>query len=65
MIYELHIGTFVTDSALPQPGGTFDSAATKLDYLKALGINAIEIMAAGEFETDTSWGYNPSVHLRD
>lgn len=60
VIYELHIGTFVTDPNLAQPGGTFASAATKLDYLKALGINAIEVMATGEFETDTSWGYNPA-----
>jgi 1,4-alpha-glucan branching enzyme len=60
VIYELHIGTFTTDSNLTKPGGTFVSAATKLDYLKDLGINTIEIMAAGEFETDTSWGYNPA-----
>lgn len=60
VIYELHIGTFVIDNSLPRPGGTFGSAATKLDYLKDLGINVIEIMAAGEFETDTSWGYNPA-----
>jgi 1,4-alpha-glucan branching enzyme len=60
VIYELHIGTFVLDKTLSKPGGTFGSAATKLDYLKSLGINAIEIMAAGEFETDTSWGYNPA-----
>jgi len=60
VIYELHIGTFVIDNTLPKPGGTFVSAATMLDYLKDLGINAIEIMAAGEFETDTSWGYNPA-----
>lgn len=60
VIYELHIGTFVLEETLPRPGSTFDSAATKLDYLKDLGINAIEIMAAGEFESDTSWGYNPA-----
>jgi 1,4-alpha-glucan branching enzyme len=60
VIYELHVGTFVTDTTLAQPGGTFASAATKLDYLRDLGINAIEIMAAGEFETDSSWGYNPA-----
>jgi len=60
VIYELHIGTFVIDNTLPKPGGIFASAATMLDYLKDLGINAIEIMAAGEFETDTSWGYNPA-----
>jgi 1,4-alpha-glucan branching enzyme len=60
VIYELHIGTFVPDLSLSTPGGTFASAATKLDYLQSLGINAIEVMAAGEFITDTSWGYNPA-----
>jgi len=60
VIYELHIGTFVPDPALPSGGGTFASAATKLDYLQSLGVNAIEVMAAGEFITDTSWGYNPA-----
>jgi 1,4-alpha-glucan branching enzyme len=60
VIYELHIGTFVAGGNPAQPNGTFASAATKLDYLKDLGINAIEVMAAGEFETDTSWGYNPA-----
>src|SRR6266700_1272237 len=29
-------------------------------YELHIGINAIEIMAAGEFESDTSWGYNPA-----
>lgn len=58
VIYELHIGTFVSKKT--PPVGTFSTAVTKLDYLQALGINAIEIMAAGEFETDTSWGYNPA-----
>jgi 1,4-alpha-glucan branching enzyme len=60
VIYELHVGTFVTDKTLSSPGGTFRSAATKLDYLRDLGINAIEVMALGEFESDTSWGYNPA-----
>jgi len=65
VIYELHIGTFVLDKTLSKPGGTFDSAATKLDYLKSLGINAIEIMAAGEFETRHFVGIQPGLHLRN
>src|SRR5215475_366195 len=60
VIYELHIGTFAPDPKLSTPGGTFGSAAAKLDYLQSLGINVVEVMAAGEFITDTSWGYNPA-----
>src|SRR5260370_7967239 len=44
VIYELHIGTVALAKTLPRPGATFDSAAAKLDYLKYLRINAIEIM---------------------
>jgi 1,4-alpha-glucan branching enzyme len=58
VIYELHIGTFnVKEDGKP---GTFASARERLGYLKALGINAIEIMPATEFPGGISWGYNPS-----
>lgn len=58
VIYEMHIGTFnVTENGKP---GTFDSARQRLGYLKALGINAIEIMPATEFPGGFSWGYNLS-----
>ena len=33
-----------------------------LNYLKNLGVNAIEIMPVMEFEGNSSWGYNPSFH---
>lgn len=60
VIYELHVGTFLFDSTSRKGRGTFRSLITKLDYLRDLGINAIEIMASGEYLTDISWGYNPS-----
>ncbi|MBC7848944.1 MAG: T9SS type A sorting domain-containing protein [Chitinophagaceae bacterium] len=34
-----------------------------LTYLKALGINAIELMPFNEFEGNVSWGYNPSFYF--
>lgn len=34
-----------------------------LNYLKNLGVNAIELMPINEFEGNESWGYNPSFHL--
>jgi len=55
-IYELHIGTFPS-SAVPS---RFVAATNKLDYLKNLGVNAVELMPIAEFPTDNSWGYNPA-----
>jgi 1,4-alpha-glucan branching enzyme len=57
IIYELHIATFNDPSGTGQ--GTWQSAALKLDYLKSLGVNMIEIMPSVEFPGRYSWGYNP------
>jgi 1,4-alpha-glucan branching enzyme len=58
VIYELHIGTF-NDTAGGGPG-SFASVASRLGYLRELGVNAIELMPSAEFATDFSWGYNPA-----
>lgn len=58
VIYELHIGTFArSEDGKP---GSFDDAIKRLRYLKALGINAVEVMPIAEFAGDLSWGYNPA-----
>jgi len=58
VIYEMHIGTFHRpDETTP---GTFADALARLDHLKRLGVNAIQIMPAMEFAGDVSWGYNPA-----
>ncbi len=59
VIYELHIGTFTHDGGI-KGGGTFTSASMELDYLRNLGINAIEILPLGEFIGTISSGYNPA-----
>jgi 1,4-alpha-glucan branching enzyme len=60
VIYELHIGTFARkDKNKP---GTFQEAIKRLSYLKAIGVNVIEVMPVAEFAGDVSWGYNPA-HL--
>ncbi len=51
IIYEFHTGTFT-------PEGTFEAAAGKLDYLKDLGITAIEIMPVAQFPGVRNWGYD-------
>lgn len=51
LIYELHTGTFTAD-------GTFVAIEEKLDHLKELGINAIEIMPISQFPDGRNWGYD-------
>ena len=58
VIYELHVGTF-NDDDLNLPG-KFNSITARLQHLKRLGINAIQIMPVGQFAGQRSWGYNPS-----
>jgi 1,4-alpha-glucan branching enzyme len=57
VIYELHIGTF---------NNTFAGAIDKLDYLKNLGINAVEVLPITQNPVfpdhtppDHDWGYDP------
>lgn len=58
VIYELHVGSFRRRKE--DKPGTFYDAITRLDHLKRIGINAIEIMPTQEFAGDLSWGYNPA-----
>src|SRR5690606_29782352 len=60
VIYELHTGTFHDGDADGSAPGTFHDAIAKLDHLKKLGINCIEVMPSAEFAGDYSWGYNPA-----
>ena len=57
VIYELHIGTF---------GSTFSGAVEQLDYVKNLGINAVEVLPitqnplfSDHSPADHDWGYDP------
>jgi 1,4-alpha-glucan branching enzyme len=52
LIYELLVRDFTTE-------GTIKALQDKLDYLQALGVNAIELMPVQEFDGNDSWGYNP------
>ena len=58
VMYEMHLGTF--SAQIPGNGSPFERAAKRIPYLKALGINCIQLMPANEFHGERSWGYNPS-----
>jgi maltooligosyltrehalose trehalohydrolase len=49
--YELHTGTFT-------PEGTFAGIRSKLEYLKELGVNTIEILPVSQFSGKRNWGYD-------
>ena len=56
VIYELLVRDFIA---------THDWKTLKdtLNYLKSLGVNAVEIMPFNEFEGNESWGYNPDFYF--
>ncbi|SKA30500.1 malto-oligosyltrehalose trehalohydrolase [Consotaella salsifontis] len=51
VFYELHTGTFT-------PEGTFEAIIEKLDYLKEVGITAVELLPVAEFSGRRGWGYD-------
>ncbi|MDI9337767.1 MAG: alpha-amylase family glycosyl hydrolase [Alphaproteobacteria bacterium] len=53
IIYELLVRDFVSTHS-------YRTLIDTLNYLKNLGINAIELMPISEFEGNESWGYNPN-----
>jgi glycosidase len=55
-VYQLHFRDFT-------PEGTYQAAIQKLDYLKRMGVNAIETLPVSEFEGNNSWGYNPNFYF--
>ncbi len=51
VLYELHVGTFT-------PAGTFLGVIEKLDDLRRLGVNAVELMPIADFAGERNWGYD-------
>ncbi len=51
IFYELHVGTFT-------PEGTFTAIIPRLDELRDLGVNAVEIMPIAQFPGNRNWGYD-------
>lgn len=56
VIYEMLLRDFSNS-------GDLNGAMQKLDYLQALGVNAIELMPVQEFDGNDSWGYNPCFYF--
>jgi 1,4-alpha-glucan branching enzyme len=50
IVYELHVEEF---------NRTFDGVIERLDYLKSLGVNCLELMPVTSLKLDFDWGYGP------
>ncbi|MBI4595351.1 MAG: malto-oligosyltrehalose trehalohydrolase [Candidatus Tectomicrobia bacterium] len=51
VIYELHVGTFTQE-------GTFEAIVSRLEGLREVGINTIELMPVAQFPGERNWGYD-------
>ncbi|WP_137292896.1 malto-oligosyltrehalose trehalohydrolase [Nocardioides dongxiaopingii] len=51
VIYELHVGTFT-------PEGTLDAALGRLDHLRSIGVDLVELMPVNSFNGTHNWGYD-------
>ena len=56
VIYELLVRDFLA-------AHDWNTLRDTLNYLKGLGVNAIEVMPFNEFEGNSSWGYNPDFYF--
>lgn len=63
IIYELLLRDFTGSEGRALGDGTVNGAIAKLDYLKELGVNAIELLPIMEFSGNNSWGYNPNFYM--
>ena len=50
VVYELHVGEFARD---------FSGVRGRLDYLRGLGVNVIELMPFTNVKESAEWGYTP------
>ena len=51
MIYELHVGTFT-------PEGTLDAALGRLDHLRSIGVDFVELLPVNAVNGTHNWGYD-------
>jgi len=63
VIYEMLFRDFTGDEGYQRGNGNVRKAIEKIPYLKALGINAVELMPIMEFNANNSWGYNTNYYF--
>ena len=63
VVYEMLFRDFTGTEGKANGNGTVRQAIEKISYLKALGVNAVEVMPIMEFNGNNSWGYNTNFYF--
>ena len=63
IIYEMLFRDFTGTEGQAKGDGTVKKAIEKIEYLRNLGVNAVELMPIQEFSGNNSWGYNPNFYF--
>lgn len=70
IIYELLVRDFTGTENQAKGSGTINAilaedknGKNKLDYIKGLGVNAVELLPIMEFNGNNSWGYNTNFYM--
>ena len=63
IIYEMIFRDFTGTEGAAEGNGTIRQALDKFDYIKELGVNAVELMPIMEFNGNNSWGYNTNFYF--
>ncbi len=63
LIYELLIRDFTGTEGKANGEGTVEGVIGKLDYIKSLNVNAVELLPIMEFNGNLSWGYNTNFYF--
>lgn len=63
VLYEVLIRDFTGTDGKANGNGTIAGLIDKLDYIKELGVNGVELMPVMEFDGNNSWGYNPNFYF--
>ncbi|HET8737328.1 MAG TPA: alpha-amylase family glycosyl hydrolase [Pricia sp.] len=58
ILYQVHVGTFF--GGYDENSGRFEQVCEKIRYLKALGINALELVPVSDSPKAEHWGYDPA-----
>lgn len=63
IIYEMLLRDFTGTEGKAEGNGSLLSAIGKLAHIKALGVNAVELLPIMEFNGNQSWGYNTNFYF--
>lgn len=63
IVYEMLFRDFTGTVGEANANGTVRAAIARIPYLKALGVNAVELMPIMEFNGNNSWGYNTNFYF--